>query len=170
MYQPREDSFLLQKYVKKYAKGSVLDLGSGSGIQALTALKKTKEVLAADIDKEAVKLLKAKGLNSRFSNLFSNIKEKFDLIIFNPPYLPNSKFKDIALDGGKKGYEVLERFFSQVKNYLKKDGKILIVFSSLTKPKKVKEIIKKNNFNFKLLEEKKLPFEKLYVVLVEKFL
>jgi len=170
IYHPREDSFLLQKYVRKYANGTVLDMGTGSGIQALTALEKTKKVLAVDLNKEAVKFVKDKGINAKVSNLFSNAKGKFDLIIFNPPYLPTCKFKDIALDGGKKGYEILERFFLKAENHLKENGKILIVFSSLTKPKKVKDIIKKNNFCFKILEEKKLPFEKLYLVLVEKFL
>ena len=56
MYQPREDSFLLEKEVKKYAKGDVLDIGAGSGIQALAAAKKrnTKKVLAVDIDKKVI--------------------------------------------------------------------------------------------------------------------
>ena len=35
LYEPREDSRLLAKYAKKYAKGLVLDIGTGSGIQAL---------------------------------------------------------------------------------------------------------------------------------------
>lgn len=168
IYEPREDSFLLQKYVKKYAKGKVLDLGAGSGIQAITALEKTKNVLAADIDPEAVKLLKKKGINAKVSNLFSNVKGKFDLIIFNPPYLPEDKRepKDSALatTGGKKGYEIIGRFLKQAKKFLKKEGKILMVFSSLTGD--VEEMIKKYDYNFKKLEEKKLFFEKLYTYLL----
>ena len=52
IYEPREDSYLLQKYVKKYSKGKYfLDIGSGSGIQAKTAIKaKAKSVLATDIN------------------------------------------------------------------------------------------------------------------------
>jgi predicted Ser/Thr protein kinase len=94
---------------------------------------------------------------------------KFDMIIFNPPYLPEDvRLKDITLDGGKKGYELLERFFSQANNYLNKNGKILIVFSSLTKKERVDEIIMKNNFTSTLLEKKRIFFEDLYVYLVEK--
>lgn len=48
IYEPEEDSYLLEKYVKKLAKGKVLDLGTGSGIQALAAKKTCKEVKAAD--------------------------------------------------------------------------------------------------------------------------
>ena len=56
IYKPREDSKLLAKYVKKYAKGLVLDIGTGSGIQALEAAKKknVKKVVAVDIQKEVV--------------------------------------------------------------------------------------------------------------------
>lgn len=41
-YEPREDSKLLERYVRKYAKGSVLDIGTGSGIQAISAAKSRK--------------------------------------------------------------------------------------------------------------------------------
>jgi len=57
IYQPREDSYLLEKYVKKFAFGKVLDVGTGSGIQAVSALRnnKTKDVLGVDVNKYAVK-------------------------------------------------------------------------------------------------------------------
>ena len=172
IYEPSEDSYLLAKYVDKFSKGKVLDLGTGSGIQAETALKHTKEVLAADISKEAVKFVKKKGIKARISDLFSNINEKFDLIIFNPPYLPKEELEDKEskkiTTGGKKGYEILERFFSKVNNYLNKNGKMLIVFSSLTNKKKIDKIIRKNNFKFKLLEKEKMFFEELYCYLIER--
>jgi release factor glutamine methyltransferase len=170
IYEPREDSGLLVKYVKKFAKGKVLDLGTGSGIQAETALKFTKDVLATDIDKESVKYVKNKGIKAKVSNLFSNIKEKFDLIIFNPPYLPKEILEDKEskkiTTGGKYGYEILEKFFAQVTKYLNKNGKILIVFSSLTNKNKIDKILKENNFKFRLLESKKIFFETLYCYLV----
>ena len=172
IYDPEEDSFLLAKYVGKFAKGKVLDLGTGSGIQAETALKYTKDVLAVDIDKESLKFVKKKGIKARYSDLFSNIKEKFDLIIFNPPYLPKDELEgkeSIKITtGGKYGYEILERFLSQVNKYLNKEGKILIVFSSLTNKNKIDKIIKKNKFKFKLLEEQKMFFEKIYCYLIER--
>lgn len=163
IYEPQEDSFLLQKYVKKYAKGKVLDMGTGSGIQAETALTKTKDVLAIDIDKEAVNLLKKKGINAEYSNLFSNVSGKFDLIIFNPPYLPMEKnFKDKDLIGGIK---IINKFLKQAKDYLNKNGKILIIFSSLTGNSN--SILKRYNYKFKVLETKKLFFEELYIYLIE---
>ena len=60
IYEPAEDSFLIQKYVKQYAHGRVLDMGTGSGILAMTALDKTKDVLAVDIYEPAIDELKKK--------------------------------------------------------------------------------------------------------------
>ena len=64
IYEPKEDSFLLEKAVKKYAKSkSILDMGSGSGVQAKAALKSgALSVLAVDIDKKAVDGLKKQGI------------------------------------------------------------------------------------------------------------
>lgn len=176
LYQPREDSFLLQECVRKYSKGLVLDIGTGSGIQALEATRKADRVIAVDIDNEVIEhcknTIKNRKIEFHHSDLFSffkNRKIRFDTIIFNPPYLPEDvKLKDITLDGGKKGYEILERFFSHANNYLNKNGKILIVFSSLTKKAKVDEIIQRNHFKAKLLEKKHIFFEDLYVYLVER--
>ncbi|MEM4244936.1 MAG: methyltransferase [Candidatus Nanoarchaeia archaeon] len=162
IYEPQEDSFLLQKYVRKFARGKVLDMGTGSGIQALTALEKTPDVLAVDVSEDAVTLLKAKGVNAKVSNLFSKVEGKFDLIIFNPPYLPPDKYdKDRSTSGGIK---IIDRFLSQAKNFLNKDGRILLVFSSLTGD--VNSLLKKYGYNFECLESKNYFFEKLFVYII----
>jgi len=175
-YEPREDSELLAKYVKKFAFGNVLDMGTGSGIQAITAAKKksVKSVVAADIQEEVIENnknnIKNKKIKFIVSDLFSNIKnKKFDTIIFNPPYLPeDAQLKDLTIDGGKKGYEVIERFLNDVNNYLKKNGIILIIFSSLTKKEKVNEFIEKNMMKYNELDKKHIFFEELYIYLIKK--
>ena len=173
MYEPAEDSYLLQKYVKKYAEGKVLDIGTGSGIQATTAAKKKNvdSVLAVDIDNDVISSLKKEikkkknndKITLRESDLFSNVMGKFDTIIFNPPYLPDDEnVKDSALYGGKQGYEILEQFISEVSDYLNESGIVLIVFSSLTKKEKVDQAIEGNLLKFEELDSEKLFFEKLY--------
>ena len=105
------------------------------------------------------------------SDLFSKIKkQKFDTIIFNPPYLPQDRgIKDLTLYGGQRGFETLERFLNQVNNYLKDDGIILIVFSNLTQKNQVDFILEKNLLDFELLEKLKLPmFEELYCYSIKK--
>jgi len=71
--------------------------------------------------------------------------------------------KDVALDGGKEGYEILEKFLSQASAHLRAEGIMLIVFSTLTKKTKVDELIAKYCFEAKQLEVRNLDFEKLYV-------
>lgn len=167
IYPPEEDSFLLLKHVKALAKGKVLDMGTGSGILAEAALEKTRDVLAADIDEEAVNNCKERGINAILSDLFSNIHGKYDLIVFNPPYLPmDERDLSLATSGGKKGYEVIERFLSEASLYLTESGIILMVFSSLTG--NVNKLLKRHGYKFKCLEEKNLFFEKIYVYLLEK--
>ena len=168
IYEPREDSFLLQKYVEKYSVGKVLDIGTGSGIQALTALKHTKDVLAVDVDEYSVIYARSEGVNAIQSDLFQNVNGRFDLIIFNPPYLPKEikENKEVArlVSGGKEGKELIEEFFSKVRAYLNENGRILIVFSSLSGD--VLGCIKRNNFDCKKLDEQSFFFEKLFVYLV----
>ena len=169
IYEPHDDSYLIKKYIKNYSKNKkVLDIGTGSGILAKEARKYTKNVTASDINKECLKNLK--GIKTIYSDLFEKIKGKFDLIIFNPPYLPLDKREDeesaLSTTGGIKGYETLERFLNELKFHLNKDGKALIVFSSLTKKRKVDTMIRKNSFKFKLLEEKRIPYEFLYCYLI----
>jgi len=180
LYEPAEDSYLLQKYVKKYSFGTVLDVGTGSGIQAVTATANSKvtEVLAVDIQKSVVeynkKENKHKKITWKTSDLFSKIKlkEKFDTIIFNPPYLPEDKREDrqsaLATTGGKKGYELLVKFLNQVADYLSNEGIVFIVFSSLTKKAIVDEAIEKNLLKFELVEKEKIPFEELYCYKITK--
>jgi len=106
--------------------------------------------------------------NKKIQNFFEK-KILFDLIIFNPPYLPQDKgIEDKSIYGGIKGHETLERFFSKVSEYLKENGKILIVFSSLTKKEKVDELLQNYCFEFKKLDKKKLFFESLFVYLIKK--
>ena len=172
IYSPREDSFLLQRNLKHYVKGkSVLDIGSGSGILAEAALKnKASSVTASDIDNNAIKLLKNKFQNTSKikvikSDLFSNIKSKFDVILFNPPYLPQDAREDkessIITTGGKHGDELTLKFLKQAKSHLNKNGIILLITSSLTFQERILNLIKKLKFTSRVIDSQKLFMEEL---------
>jgi len=169
IYEPAEDSFLLKKEVKKYAKGKkFLDMGAGPGIQSRAAIKsKAKSVLAADISPESIKLLKSIKILSIKSNLFSNIKGKFDLIAFNPPYLPEDKREDkesrLITTGGKKGDEIILKFLKEARNHLTKEGFILLLISSLTPKLRILSLLKKQQMNKQILSKKKIFMEELQV-------
>jgi release factor glutamine methyltransferase len=176
IYQPAEDSYLFSEILKKQLpillkknpNLTFLEIGAGSGIQLQTALDsgvKKQNIFACDINSQAVKHCKNLGFNCIKSNLFENIKGKYDMIIFNPPYLPEDKLepKDskVSTTGGKQGSEILNKFLNRAKNYLTKQGKVFILISSLTK------FINFKDAKTKILGTKKLFFEELYVLQLE---
>jgi HemK-related putative methylase len=162
-------------------KIKILDMGSGSGIQAKTCRKLGfKDVLTADVNPNAVRNLKKQGFRAIKTNLFLKLYKRkgdlsgktlvpirFDLIIFNPPYLPEDKLepKDskLATTAGKKGYELIIKFLKQAKSHLNKKGAIMLLFSSLSQPSVIKNKAKQLGYNLKLLKKQKLFFEELYV-------
>ncbi len=181
VYQPYDDSYLLSDKIKEFLKKiknkskklKILDMGSGSAIQTETCKELGfNNVLASDISQDAVKLLKNKGFKSINSDLFSKIKNKFDLIIFNPPYLPEDKDESedsrLATTAGKQGYELIIKFLKQAKSHLNKNGKILLLFSSLSKPSIIKKKAKLLGYRINLLNSIKLFFEELFVYEVSK--
>jgi len=165
IYSPSEDSFLLSETLKKEIKNTnikFLEIGIGSGIQLQTAKHLgIREIFGADINPDAVKHCKSLGFDCIQSDLFQNVKGKYNLIVFNPPYLPLDKRepKDsrLATTGGKKGSEIINKFLKQAKKHLAKYGRIFLLTSSLTKA------IDWQDYNKKLLATKKIFFEELYV-------
>jgi len=169
IYEPAEDSYLLKGEVRKFCKDKrVLDMGAGSGIQALTAKEGgALSVLACDIDIRAVNELKKKGINAVLSDLFFGIKKKFDLIIFNPPYLPEDKREDAEsarnTSGGKKGDEIIIKFLRGVGGHLNANGIILLVVSSLTLKSRILSVLRREGLKKKVIAEKKIFMESLEV-------
>lgn len=166
VYQPREDSYLLVGEVEKRARGRVLDMGTGTGVQSLAALQKTSvnSVTSVDKDPSAVKFVKKMGLDCLESDLFENVEGKFDFIVFNPPYLPDDpKVKDIALDGGPNGNDLLFRFLEQCPEYLNDNGEVLFVQSSITGLDKTEEKLSDLGFQYSIVARQKIPWEELVV-------
>ncbi len=166
VYEPAEDSYFLSEILKKQIKTKdikVIDMGSGSGIQSQTLINigiDPKQITLTDINEKVINYLKQKFSKSKIikSNLFSNIKGKYDLIIFNPPYLPDNKHnKQKDTSGGKKGSEIINKFLIQAHKYLSKNGKILLLASNLTKE------VNFLSYKKRLVATKKLFFEELYV-------
>lgn len=146
MYQPAEDSYLMSGILKQQLPVLLkenknlkfLEIGAGSGIHLETAYNsgiKKENIFSCDIDKKSVEYCSLLGFNCIHSDLFENIKGKYDIIIFNPPYLPQDarepKDSQRETTGGKKGNEIILKFLKQAKNYLKEKGKIFLITSSL---------------------------------------
>lgn len=179
VYEPREDSDLLARYVRLLAKGRVLDMGTGSGVQAFAAIEnsKVKEVTAVDLNPLAVEYVKrriealkasdprVKKIVVIHSDMFKALEDqKFDTIICNPPYLPDEeKDYDPALYGGPQGYEWVVKFLFEAQNYLAPNGQILLLFSSLTNRDRVDLELKMHHYHHEELGQLAEFFERLYV-------
>ena len=130
----------------------VLEIGPGSGIISIHCALEGCPVTAVDINPEAVKLTKENakkcGVPERITtikgDLFSPLAgEKFDVIIFNPPYLVSETQRDgieTAWDGGPYGREVTERFLSEAGVHLEFGGRIYIL---LEKQNRAEELMKR---------------------------
>ena len=172
IYPPAEDSYLMFETLKKEIPILIeknpdlkfIEVGCGSGVNIKAAKKagiKIDNIIGCDINNESINHCRNLGFKVILSDLFKNIKGKFDLIIFNPPYLPldknEPKSSRIATTGGRKGNEIIIKFLKQARNFLTRGGKIFLITSSLSPN------INFNKLGYKAREiaNKKMFFEKL---------
>ncbi len=168
-YQPAEDSYFLADIVKKELKNKnikICDMGTGSGFQSQNLISlgvPNQNILAVDLNPKAIEKAKSLKVKTKLSDLFSNVKQKFDLILFNPPYLPEDKYDSLPdTTGGKTGDEIISKFISQLPSHLTPSGKALLLTSSFT-PDSWKTVTKRKNLSLKKFATKNLFFEKLFV-------
>jgi release factor glutamine methyltransferase len=174
IYQPAEDSYLMSRILKEKipellkqnSNLNFLEIGAGSGIHLQTALSlgiKKENIFSSDIDKKSVSYCNLLGFNCIHSDLFENIQGKYNIIIFNPPYLPDDarepKSSKLATTGGKKGNEIIIKFLEQAKNYLAVDGKIFLITSSLAEDVNFKQL----HYDAKEVGCENLFFERLCI-------
>jgi len=132
-----DDSIFLYKLLPSFQGCKVLDLGTGSGIQAIQAARNGGDVIAVEINPKAVEIAQwnsyLNGKKIRFlpGNLYEplDLNMKFDYIISNPPYLPTAKQKEhfYCADGGDDGLQVLKEILYGAHHYLTQAGKLIII-------------------------------------------
>ncbi|UCF49754.1 MAG: methyltransferase [Thermoplasmatales archaeon] len=188
VYNPAEDTFLLIEALDVVKGKSVLEIGTGCGIISLDCARIGANVVCTDINPFAVDLTKrnysrnkhlVKGdFDVRKGDLFKPIKNKevFDIIIFNPPYLPTEKkdivggsgWFDVATNGGATGIKITTRFIDELTDYLKQNGKSYFIFSSLSDSDKLESLIKKKKFQFNVVSCRSFDFETISVYCLTK--
>ncbi len=181
IYPPAEDTYLLletlETDLKQKSIDCALEMGAGSGYISLGIYKQVNELVVTDINpivinyfndlKIKYKLDKMKIIKS---NLFNNIKRKFDLIIFNPPYVPSQgipkeeEIEKLATDGGAFGRGVILKFLKGLKEHLSKNGVCYLLISSFNNPHYIFKQIIKNNLHYSILRERNIFFEKLIIL------
>lgn len=184
VYEPAEDSFLFAENlaVKKYEV--VLDMGTGCGILGITAAEKAAKIVMVDVNPYAVRCAKE---NAKLNGVLEQIcfvqgdlfapmrtEEKFDSILFNAPYLPSKPSEDKswlgrAWAGGATGRQVIDRFVCEAPEYLKENGCILLMQSTLSNVNETSRKFRKNGFRTSIVAKRALPFfETLVLVKAER--
>lgn len=181
VYEPAEDSFLFAENLPQQETFFVLDMGTGCGILGVITAKKARYVLAVDINPHAVQCAKHNAylnkVNAKMaflqSDLFSAIAPtaKFDLILFNAPYVPSDEAETTfwlgrSWAGGPTGRQVIDRFISQAPHHLERNGKILLLQSTLSNVEETCRLLSEQELSTKTVAEKSLPFFET-LVLVE---
>jgi release factor glutamine methyltransferase len=160
-------------HIDAMAEDTVLDIGTGSGIQAITAAQMGCRVVAVDINPEAVKCArenaKLNGVEDKVSvlqgDLFSPLSnnEKFDIILFTPPYLKGfvkTHFDHALFDQDKA---LAKRFFTDAKKYLKENGYVQMIYSSIAEPEKILKITEALGWGHTVIARNKKLFEEFII-------
>jgi release factor glutamine methyltransferase len=171
VYRPDADTYLLLEAARQEVKPSdrVLEVGTGSGLISCE-LAKVSEIVATDINPHAVLCASKAGIEVVRTDLVSGFRGTFDLILFNPPYLPTQSAERIddwleyALDGGENGRAVIERFARSVGNVLATDGRILLLVSSLTGIGEVQELFAGFGYSSVIVLQQEVEDEILFVL------
>ncbi len=174
MFIPRLDTeYLIDLVLKKInsktdKKIYFLDIGTGSGVLAITILLEKANTIATGID-ISKKALRVSYINSCIYNVSSRLKlicsdlfdnlntdyfNYFDFIISNPPYVPYSRYKKLhqsifyepanAILAANNGFEIIEKIISEYKKYLKKEGFLAFEFPLYNLNKLKKLFLEKN--------------------------
>lgn len=146
----------------------VLDLCTGSGAVAIAVKKEAEkkglnvDVVASDISEDALTLAKENAAENqaeiRFiqSDLFSRFRDRYDVIVSNPPYIPTGdilslqrEVKDhephLALDGGEDGLDFYKKIAENASKYLNRDGVVLLEVG-IGQAEKVAKLFKYANY------------------------
>ena len=162
----KENIKLFENLEKRKLKNpKILDLCTGSGAIAISLYKNCQnenvEISASDISYEALEVARTncQKLNAKVklihSNLFEKIREKFDIIVSNPPYIETDVISELdievqnephlALDGGKDGLDFYRKIAKESRDYLTEEG-MLFLEIGFNQKENVQKILEKNYF------------------------
>jgi release factor glutamine methyltransferase len=169
---PRTGEFLASQIDSRLVQHDweVLDMGTGSGVCAVFAARHARRVVAVDINDAAVRCA---DINARLNHLEDKIEvrrgdlfapvheERFDLILFNPPFVQGSPQDD--RDRAWRSNDVAERFAAGLGAHLKSGGSALVLLSTFGDGRVFLEEFRRQSFDISVLAERRFVNERLTV-------
>ncbi len=167
---PRTGEFLASQIDSRlvHRDWEVLDMGTGSGVGAVFAAKHARRVVAVDINPAAVRCA---GINAllnqldhkievRHGDLFAPVTgERFDLILFNPPFVKGAPQND--RDRAWRSRDVAERFAAGLGDHLKAAGSAVVLLSTFGDGLAYLEEFRKQRLEISVLAERRFVNERL---------
>lgn len=168
---PRPDTEILvseaKNIIENEKKRSILDIGTGTGCIALTLALETnvQNIDAVDISAEALKIAEKNALyhnlqekvNFTKSDLFENVKNKYDIIVSNPPYIPLKDRETLQIEvreydpytalftQDEQGIEFYEKILNRTGEFMN-DNAVILFEIGINQSGLVKNILENNNF------------------------
>ncbi|MBE6496264.1 MAG: methyltransferase domain-containing protein [Methanobrevibacter thaueri] len=178
VYVPAEDSYLLADNLEIKKGASVLEIGTGSGIVAMYASRLSDNITVTDINFDACELARKnfedngiENIEILFGNMFEPVESrKFDVILFNTPYLPTDDGDVIddtlnyAFDGGLNGRKVIDLFLDEVGNHLNDGGIVQMIQSSLSGNEETLQRLDELGFIAEIAESEHFFFEDIVLI------
>lgn len=169
---PRTGAFLAAHIDSRLVAGDaeVLDMGTGSGACAVAAARHARRVVAVDINPAAVRCATINALLNhvehrievRHGDLFAPVAgERFDLILFNPPFLRGMPRDD--RDRAWRSPDIAERFAAGLGDHLKPGGAALLLLSTFGEAGVFLEEFRTRGFAISVLAEQRFVNERLAI-------
>lgn len=166
-------SKFMAEHIRVMPDDAVLDMGTGSGIQAITAAQSASSVVAVDINPEAVSFARKNVILNGVADIVSVLEGdlfaplglgvRFNVILFTPPYLegrPETGFEHALFDPGKI---LLKRFLQEAGEYLKPDGYVQMLYSSIAGHEDVMHIAEMSGWQCELTAHEKTVTEEFFI-------
>ena len=173
---PKAGTLLLARQLPALAHGSVLDLGTGSGLLALLAARSARRVVATDVVEACVRCTWRNALlngvevkvDVRLGDLFAPVTgEVFDLILTNPPQMPTPPGREVgedeaaADDGGHDGWAILDRVIREAPVYLKPGGQLVFTLLDFLGEQNAFRRVKEAGLSPVIIGRESQPFPRL---------
>lgn len=169
VYGPAEDSLMMIESIRVSPGDRAFEAGCGSGIIALHCAKAGADVTASDISPIAVECTRRNAARNGLrikafqGDLLEAAEGRYDVIIFNPPYLPEDEADDPRWTGGRSGTETAILFLEQCRERLTLGGRAYTIASSLAGRERFEAAAEMFGFHCSILNKKRMFFEELAV-------
>jgi release factor glutamine methyltransferase len=145
----------------------VLDMGTGSGVNAILAAGRSRAVVGVDINPHAVAAAIGNAERNHVadrttffeSDVFERVDGVFDLIVFDPPFRWFRPRNLLEVSFADENYRALTRFMSEVRDRLNPDGRLLLFFGTSGDMNYLRHLIERSGLHAETIASRALTKE-----------